>query len=122
MTETYRKDLGKTGEELAAEHLAAKGYKIHAFNVRNKIGELDVIAEQRGQIVIVEVKTKTGLGHGSPEEMVDRRKQRKLIRTAQLFLMEQNLTKRPWRIDVVAIRMQEEPPQILHIENAVEGS
>jgi putative endonuclease len=117
-----RKKLGKTGEELAAEYLTKKGYQIHAFNVRNRIGELDLVAEVCGQMVIVEVKTKTGLGYGSPEEMVDKRKQQKLIRTAQLYLLEQELLDRPWRIDVVAIRMQESRPEILHIKNAVEGS
>lgn len=121
MSET-RKVLGKTGEEVAAEYLVKHGYKIILRNVRNKIGELDIVATRGKQIVIVEVKAKTGLGRGTPEEMVNPRKQKKLVRTAQLFLQERNLLDHHWRIDVVAIRMQEEPPQILHIENAIEES
>lgn len=116
-----RNKLGKTGEELAAEHLEKKGYRILAFNVRNKIGELDVVAEDGKTLVIVEVKTKTGIGRGTPEEMVGWRKQRKVIRAAQLYLFETNQADRAWRIDVVAIRMHKEPPRITHILNAVEG-
>lgn len=119
MTE-FRKALGMGGEEDAAEYLLAHGYKILARNVHNKIGELDIVAKVGDQIVIVEVKTKTGEGWGSPEEMVDKRKQRKLIRTAQLYLLGQGWLERPWRIDVVAIRMRAGVAEIHHIENAVE--
>lgn len=118
----WRKGLGKSGEDLAAEYLEKHGYEVVLRNVRNKIGELDIVATKGKQIVIVEVKAKTGLGRGTPEEMVDLRKQHKLIRTAQLFLQERNLLSHPWRIDVVAIRMQESPPQILHLVNAIEGT
>jgi len=120
MTEGFRKILGKSGEDLAAEYLEQHGFEIILRNVRNKIGELDIVATKGKQIVIVEVKTKTGLGRGTPEEMVNPQKQRKLIRTAQLFLLERELLDHPWRIDVVAIRMQGSTSEILHLENAVE--
>jgi putative endonuclease len=117
----FRKVIGGEGERLAAIYLEERGMRVIGTNIKNKIGEMDILALDGGTLVVVEVKTKTGIGFGSPEEMVGFRKQRKLIRCAQLYLLQQKLIGRPWRIDVVSVRMDEDPPRVTHIENAVES-
>ncbi len=98
-----RKKLGSEAERIAAEYLASQGLKILERNHRNKIGELDIIAKDGDIFIIVEVKAKTGTGRGSPEEMVNYYKQKKLINTARAYFMLQGRENPNWRIDVVAV-------------------
>ena len=101
-----RKKLGSEAERVAAEYLTSQGFKILERNHSNKIGEIDLIARDGDIFIIVEVKAKTGVGRGSPEEMVDARKQRKLIRTAEAFFMLNEIEDPDWRIDVVAVEYE----------------
>lgn len=114
-----RKNLGQEGEDKAANTLQDLGYKILARNYKNKIGEIDIIAKDGAVLCFVEVKTKSGSGYGSPEEMVHKRKQQKIIKTAQLYLLENRLENINWRIDVVGIN--QETRKIKVIKNAAEG-
>lgn len=98
-----RKKLGSEAERIAADFLRSRGLEIIELNHRNKIGEIDIIAKDGDIFVIVEVKSKTGIGRGSPEEMVDQRKQRKLIKTAEAYFMLNEIDEPDWRIDVVAV-------------------
>ena len=63
-------DLGKKGEEIAANYLAEKGYKIIARNWRFGKDEIDIIAEHDNFLVIIEVKTRSSSDYGEPEEAV----------------------------------------------------
>jgi len=113
-----RRNLGNSGEDLAAECLKSKNYKIIDKNVNLKYGEMDIIAEDGDYVVIVEVKTKTIFDQGRPEEMVDWRKKKKLrllARGVSQLYPDKNI-----RIDVVAVDMTEDTPKIRHIINAVE--
>lgn len=98
-----RKKLGSEAENIAAGYLESQGLKILERNHRNKIGEIDLIAKDGDIFVIVEVKAKTGVGRGSPEEMVNFYKQRKLIKTAESYFMLNKTDNPDWRIDVVAV-------------------
>lgn len=114
-----RKALGKSGEDLAADFLLNKNYQIISRNFRNRFGEIDIIAKDGDYIVLVEVKTKSRVDQGAPEEMVNNFKQRKLrllARSLSKDYPEKNL-----RIDVVAVDMTLPNPQLNHIINAVEG-
>jgi putative endonuclease len=102
-----RKKLGSRAERIAARYLAKRGLEIVEFNHRNRIGEIDLIAKDGDLFVIVEVKAKTGIGKGSPEEMVNFYKQRKLIKTAQAYFLEQEIEDPDWRIDVVAVEFDD---------------
>lgn len=117
-----RKKLGSKAERIAAQYLERHGLKIIEFNHRNKIGEIDLIAQDGDIFVIVEVKSKTGVGRGSPEEMVDQHKQRKLIKTAQAYFLEQEIEDPDWRIDVVAVEFNDLTPsyKINWLKSAVE--
>ncbi len=105
--------IGKRGEELAAGWLELHGYTVVARNWRRPCGELDLIAEQGDEVVGVEVKTRTGGAMGAPEEAVTPAKQRKLLLTLQTYLMELGAEQRPYRIDVIAVRLT---PSGVHLE------
>jgi putative endonuclease len=68
--------LGRAGEELAAEHLRLLGYEVLDRNFRCRRGEIDLVCRRRGEVSLVEVKTRAGAGHGTPLEAVDERKRR----------------------------------------------
>lgn len=109
-----RKDLGDWGEDEAAEYLAKKNYQILGQKVRTRIGEIDILAQDGMTLVVVEVKAKADASRGTPEEMVDWKKQRKLVRLAKE--VNQKFPKYGIRIDVVAIEGEE----IRHHVSAVE--
>lgn len=88
--------LGKDGEAFALEFLGGHGYKILATNYRTSFGEIDVVAEDKGVTCFIEVKTRADDGFDA-FEAVDRRKQAKMIRVAQAYLVEKFKT-----VDVAA--------------------
>ncbi len=114
-----RQRLGKSGEETVAKYLETKGYKILTTNYRCKRGEVDIIARDGQVLVFIEVKTRSGLGYGSPAAAVDKRKQQQISRAAQYYLAEQNLFDSPARFDVVSVLCDDtKQQQIDHINNA----
>jgi putative endonuclease len=99
-----RRQLGASGERVAANWLEARGYRILARNWRCPYGELDLIAEQDGELVFVEVKTRRGTSHGAPEEAITPAKRARLVAAAQSYLAEIAAPDdRPFRIDVLAV-------------------
>jgi putative endonuclease len=100
-----RQRLGGAGERLAAEHLRQAGYQVRAFNYRCRLGEIDIVAEEAGDLVFVEVKTRRGDAYGLPEEAVTVAKQRKLIAAAQTYLEAHACADASWRVDVVAVAL-----------------
>jgi putative endonuclease len=117
-----RQVLGKEGERVAEAYLRKKGYKIVERNYRCALGELDLIVLDRGVLVFVEVKTRTGNGFGTPFEAVEFRKQQKMIQAAQYFIAQKGLQQRDSRFDVVGISWLGREPMVEHIENAFELS
>ncbi|MDF2630782.1 MAG: hypothetical protein K0R39_4613 [Symbiobacteriaceae bacterium] len=98
-----RTALGRAGEEAAARHLLGLGYRIIARNLRFRFGELDIVAEEDGCLVFVEVKTRTGVGYGTAAEAVTPAKQRQLIRLAGAYLATVGGGECPCRFDVVTV-------------------
>jgi putative endonuclease len=117
-----RLSLGQRGEELAAQHLAAKGYQIVAHNWRCETGELDLVAREGDCLVLVEVRTRRGRSMGSPEESITAAKQARLIALSEAYVQENNWAG-DWRIDVVAIEMDRRGRvlRVDHYENAITG-
>ncbi len=106
---------GAKGEELAINFLKSKNYKILEKNYSNKIGEIDIIAQDKGVLVFIEVKARETLAFGRPCEAVDFRKQHKLRMTAQAYLQFKKTPYVDCRFDVIEILGD----QIIgHIENA----
>jgi putative endonuclease len=113
-----RQSLGKWGEEQAARFLRRQGMKIVERNLRTPVGEIDIVARQRGTLVFVEVKTRRGSGYGEPQEAVGPVKQRQILRAASWYLNETRLRNLQPRFDVVAVRCSGDSPLIEHIANA----
>lgn len=112
-------DTGKRGEELAAEYLERKGFRIAERNYRAGRGEIDIIAWANDRLLVfVEVKTRAGDGFGGPEDAVDARKQDIMARTAG-FYMEQSGYDWEIRFDIVAVLLKgNDLREIRHVEDA----
>ena len=88
--------LGRWGESVAAEFLQKKRYPLVAANYRCRLGEIDLIAENRKYIVFVEVKLRKSAAFAQAREFVDYKKQERLKQTALLYLSQhEENTKQP---------------------------
>jgi putative endonuclease len=77
-----RLELGRAGEKAAADLLRARGYEVVGAGFRARRGELDLICRRGGELIVVEVKTRTDLAFGTPLEAVGARKRRALMAAA----------------------------------------
>ena len=111
------KDLGKMGEELAVNYLIEKGYEILERNWRNIHKEVDIIAMDGPDLVIVEVKTRQSDEYGEPDLAVTKRKQRMLIAAANAYITRNKLDVET-RFDIISIILKDSEPVIEHIEDA----
>lgn len=117
--------IGKAGEDAAASYLEAKGYHIRVRNYANdrglRMGEIDIVAEKRGEIVFVEVKSAfiaPGREERLPEWQVNRSKLKKLERIAGVYLREQRLEDRDYSFDVIAVTFySNKNPEIRHLDH-----
>jgi putative endonuclease len=111
-------DLGRRGEELAKAHLLSAGYEILDENWTFGKAEVDLIAYKDRMIIFTEVKTRTGIGFGQPEDFVDRRKQKLLADAADEYIYLMNHPGEV-RFDIIAIRFYPQGTFTLkHIEDA----
>ena len=113
-----RKVLGQRGEKIAGKHLERKGYRILEQNLKNKIGEVDILCQDGGTLVLVEVKTRKSTDFGQAQEKVDWKKQKKLLLLARS--LAQNYNCNDIRIDVVGVDLTGPRAKVEHIVNAVE--
>jgi len=119
-----RQEVGKLGEKAARKFLKKRGYRIREVGFRCPRGEIDIIAQQKDYLVFVEVRTKSNLDFGTPEESITQAKKKKLVALALTYTSTHQNLPSLWRIDVVAIELDDKgkPKRIEHIENAVEQS
>jgi putative endonuclease len=110
-------DLGKKGEDLAAEHLKKAGFKILFRNWKWGKHEIDLIAENKDFIVFAEVKTRTEDYQMHPVTAITRDKQKSIILAADGYLQKFNIDKES-RFDVITIIKKGESYEIDHIEGA----
>lgn len=110
--------IGKEGEKTAADYLKKIGYRIDEVNYRCPIGEIDIIAHDKKDLVFVEVKSRKSYALGYPEEAVGRKKQLKMSQLALWYLQEKKLNETCARFDVVAIRSLPTGQDIRLIKNA----
>lgn len=115
--------MGRRGEKIALTFLKKRGYHILDTNFRCRLGELDIVAEENGQIVFIEVKTRQSFDFGLPEDSLNYPKRQRLSRLALFYLTRYNLQKYPCRFDVVAILLdQKKIKNINLIKNAFEAA
>ena len=115
-----RQALGRRGEELAADYLAGLGYRVIDRNWRCRAGEIDLIAriddDGRSKIVFCEVKTRSGLGYGSPLEAITYAKARRLRQLAGHWLAETGDHADDIRIDAIGVLIRPgTQPRINHV-------
>jgi len=96
-------ELGKLGETVACEELARRGYAILATRYRTRFGEIDIIAEEAGVVVFVEVKARRSARCGTAAESIPPWKRRRIGAMALDYLAWTNRTGRACRFDIVAI-------------------
>ena len=113
-----RRQKGKAGEDLAASLLEKQGYKILQRNYRFDRGEIDLVAQESGELVFVEVKTRHSDRFGSPEEAVTPAKEEQLKKVAEGYLLEHKLDRQACRFDIVSITYRGSTPQISIMRNA----
>jgi putative endonuclease len=111
--------LGRRGEDLAAQYLQQRGMVILSRNWRCRDGELDLIVTDGGELVVCEVKTRSGARFGLPAEAVDHRKTRRIRRLAQAWMTAHGVRWCPVRFDVLAIIAEPgREPVLTHYESA----
>lgn len=91
---TGRSALGAEGERAAKAYLKTQGFRILHENYSTPLGEIDLIAQEDGVVVFVEVKTRTSGEFGPPQASVTRQKQRQIVKVAELFLQRNRLSGR----------------------------
>jgi len=109
------KDLGLQGEKLALEKISSQGYRILEKNFTCKIGEIDIIAKDKDILVFIEVRTKSNGKFGLPQETVNSKKQQKIRRVAEYYLLKNNLNGLICRFDVIGIVWQEGADPLIEI-------
>ena len=116
-----RRDTGALGERLAKDFLKKRGYHILETNYRCPEGEIDIVAKHKDFLVFIEVRTKTSLDFGSPEESITATKKSHMRATAFHYLQAHNDLPQQWRIDMVAVELSQSGKlsRIELVENAV---
>ena len=113
-----KREEGMEGEKIAAGYLEGLGYSVLDKNFHTRYGEIDLIAlDKNGEIVFAEVKTRRTKSFGYPEEAVDERKIKKMIKTANIWLDGKNQLDSEWRMDIISIEMDSGTPKITHLQN-----
>lgn len=114
---TAKQVLGYQGEEAAIRHLVRSGYHLLERNWRIGHLEVDIIAEQYGTLVFVEVKSRKKANPSEALEAVAHTKQGNLIEAAREFQLLHGLDN-PVRFDIIAVTGTSNPPQITHVRDA----
>ena len=111
--------VGRYGEDVAVRHLREAGLEILTRNWRCAEGEIDIVARERGALVICEVKTRSSVVCGLPIEAVTRKKADQLRRLALLWLLEHPAGGADVRFDVVSVMPQPSgPARVEHVRGA----
>jgi len=119
-----RPGTGRHAEELAVALLEKAGLRVVVRNWRRPEGELDLIADDAGTCVFVEVRSRTGDHHGDPLESITPRKRAQIIRAARLYLEAEPTHAAAYRFDVVGVTFPTDgtAPLLVHLPNAFDLS
>ncbi|MFC2075030.1 YraN family protein [Bdellovibrionota bacterium] len=113
-----RKELGKKGELIARRYLQSLGYKREAENVRTRMGEIDLIAWDGGELVFVEVKTSKSNLFSRPEELYSFRQRQRLRKIAEQYLC--SAPKKSYsavRFDFIGVTFAQSDHKVVHLKN-----
>lgn len=104
------RELGRRGEDLAADYLAASGLVVLSRNWRCREGELDLVATDRERLIVCEVKTRSGTGYGAPSEGVTPAKAARIRRVTGSWLRTHRVGWCEVRFDIVAVLFPQNGP------------
>ena len=110
-------DLGKLGEELAVEFLQKNGYEILETNYVFQKAEIDIIAKKENILAVVEVKTRSSIDFGLPQDFVKPKKIQLLVKAVNEYVISNDLDVEV-RFDIIAIHNHNKTFEIEHIEDA----
>lgn len=114
-----KNELGKIGEQIAAEYIEKLGYKIIKRNFYCKQGEIDIIAQDNQEIVFIEVKTRTSTNYGRPSEAINKMKLKHMYRSAKYYLYKSNCFYNFVRFDVVEILFKDGKFNVNYIKQII---
>jgi len=110
-------DLGKLGEEMAVEFLEKEGYEIIETNWRFQKAEVDIIAKKENILAIIEVKTRSSLDFGLPQEFVKPKKIQLLVKAVNEYVIRNDLEVEV-RFDIIAVHLEGKSLVIEHLVDA----
>ena len=110
-------ELGKLGEELQVEFLQKNSYTILETNWTFQKAEIDIIAQKDNVLVIVEVKTRSSIDFGLPQDFVKPKKVQLLVKAVNEYVIARDLDVEI-RFDIIAINKEGKEFSISHIEDA----
>lgn len=114
---TDKMETGGMGENLAADFLAGKGFRVVARNYRRRHAEIDLIVQRDNWLIFVEVKTRSSDSYGQPESFVNEHQRRLIYDAAEDYIFHTN-----WRghirFDIVSVKLGS-MPEIVHFEDAI---
>ncbi|HPN36791.1 MAG TPA: YraN family protein [Melioribacteraceae bacterium] len=113
-----KKERGKSAEDLAEEYLRNLGYEIIARNYTISHNEIDIIAKDGNYLVFVEVRSKSNISYGKPEESLTVGKRKQVKKAAEMYLMQNQYINLFIRLDFIGITYTNEKPHINHLKNA----
>ncbi|MFK2818549.1 YraN family protein [Flavobacteriaceae sp. LMIT009] len=109
--------LGKKGEELAVDHLLKNGYTIVERNYRFDKAEIDIIAQKKDTLAIIEVKTRSSTDFGDPQDFVKPKQIKNLVKAVDEYVTINDLDV-DIRFDIIAIVKNGNNCSIEHLEDA----
>jgi len=121
-THSRKKEIGQKGEDRAVSYLKGLKYQILERNYRCKLGEVDIIARDNDTLVFIEVRTRSSLAFGLPQESINRKKRHQLSKVALEFMIRRKLKNTSARFDIVAISLEPGRERVDLIRDAFELS
>ncbi len=113
--------LGRYGEIIASRYLRMHGYDLLCAHYNCRLGEIDLIVDDKKYICFIEVKTRSENMKYAPADAVDYYKRNKIIATSQIYLKSHPSNKQP-RFDIIEVYFEnDEPTRLNHIEDAFDG-
>ena len=110
-------ELGKLGEELAVEFLRNDGYEILETNWTFQKAEIDIIAQKENPLAVVEVKTRSSLEFGLPQDFVKPKKIQLLVKAINEYVVSKDLDIEV-RFDIIAVHKEDKSFAIEHLKDA----
>lgn len=110
-------ELGKFGEQLAADFLLTNGYEIIQRNYSFQKAEIDIIAKKNDTMICVEVKTRNSDFFGDPQEFVTQGKIKNLVKAMNAYIIENDISLET-RFDIIAVLKNKKKQELTHYENA----